>query len=72
MKAGFGFSDVENCTPFTCKTSMRIASISKLITVLMTVNLAQKGNVDLNENLVEFLKSNEIQLTMGDQEVDCI
>ena len=44
MKACFGFSDVENCTPFTCKTSMRIASISKLITALMTVNLAQKGN----------------------------
>ncbi|XP_063682677.1 serine beta-lactamase-like protein LACTB, mitochondrial [Bolinopsis microptera] len=51
---------------------MRIASISKLITALMTVNLAQKGNVDLNENLVEFLKSNEIQLAMGDQEVDCM
>ena len=70
MKAGFGFSDVENCTPFTCNTSMRIASISKLITALITVNLAQEGKVDLNENIVELLKSNEIDLTGG--EVDCM
>ena len=72
MKAGFGFSDIENCTPFTCKTSMRIASISKFITALMTLNLAQEGRLNLSENLVEFLKTKEISLSAEDDEIDCM
>ena len=70
MEAGFGFSDIENFTPFTCDTSMRIASISKFITALMTLKLAQEGKVDLDKNLVEFMKSNDIVLSAEDKEVD--
>ena len=60
MKAGFGFSDVENCTRFTSKTSMRIASISKVITALVTLRLAQEGKLDLDEPLGAFFSSHLI------------
>ena len=72
MKAGFGFSNIENSTPFSCKTSMRIASISKLITALMTLHLVQEEKVDLNKNLVDFFKSHEIALSVDDGEIDCM
>ena len=72
MKAGFGFSNIENSTPFSCKTSMRIASISKLITALMTLHLVQEEKVDLNKNLVDFFKSQEISLSVEDGEIDCM
>ncbi|KAL5250515.1 hypothetical protein ACHWQZ_G016300 [Mnemiopsis leidyi] len=70
MKTGFGFSNIENSTPFSCKTSMRIASISKLITALMTLHFVQEEKVDLDKNLVDFFKSYNIALSVDDGEIN--
>ena len=70
MKTGFGVSDVENLVPFTSKTSMRIASISKLITALITLRLTERGMLDLDEPLGGFLSSHEISLSHEGSKVE--
>ena len=46
---GFGFSDVENHTPCQGNTVMRIASISKPITMALVARLWQEGLLDIDK-----------------------
>lgn len=54
--AGFGFSDLENGTPCTPDTVMKIASISKPITMAMVAKAWEDGKIDLNAAVGEYVK----------------
>jgi serine beta-lactamase-like protein LACTB len=46
--AGYGFADVENAIRATPETSFRLASISKPITAVAALQLAEQGRLDLD------------------------
>ncbi|KAK3917440.1 Serine beta-lactamase-like protein LACTB, mitochondrial [Frankliniella fusca] len=46
---GFGYADVENGVPCTPKTVMRIASISKSLTMAALAKLWESGKIDLDQ-----------------------
>ena len=46
---GFGYSNVEQLTPCTKDTVMRIASISKPITAAIAAKLVEQGKLDLDQ-----------------------
>ncbi|ESO01155.1 hypothetical protein HELRODRAFT_175185 [Helobdella robusta] len=52
---GFGHSDVENNTLCTENTVMKIASISKCITSALMANEIDKGRLDLDANINQYL-----------------
>jgi CubicO group peptidase (beta-lactamase class C family) len=52
---GFGYADIENKVPATAETVYRIGSISKLFTVMATMQLAEKGKVDIDQTLKTYL-----------------
>lgn len=52
---GFGFADVENYVPCTSKTVMRIASISKPITMTLLAKLWEEGKVDLDAPVQKYV-----------------
>ena len=52
---GIGYADVENDVPCTSETSMRIASISKPLTTVALMQLWQKGQVDLDAPIQNYV-----------------
>ena len=66
VKMGAGFSDIENNTPFHSQTSMRIASISKLITSMITLRLYQQEKLDLDSSVAELLQSKNLNFLYQD------
>ncbi len=46
--AGYGFADLENFVPFTATTVWRLGSISKPITAVAAMRLAESGRLDLD------------------------
>lgn len=50
-----GLSDLENPTPATKQSLFRIASISKLITAVVTVKLAERGVLNLDEDISKYI-----------------
>ncbi|XP_026286493.1 serine beta-lactamase-like protein LACTB, mitochondrial [Frankliniella occidentalis] len=52
---GFGYSDVENGVPCTPKTVMRIASISKSLTMAALAKLWESGLVDLDQTVQHYV-----------------
>lgn len=48
---GFGRSDVENDVPATSETVYRLASISKPVTAVLVLQLAEEGALDLDQDL---------------------
>ena len=50
-RAGFGFADVENEVPATPQTVYRLASISKPITAVLALQLAERGELDLDADV---------------------
>lgn len=46
---GFGYSDVEQLTPCTKDTVMRIASISKTVTAVIAAKLVDEGKLNLDQ-----------------------
>ncbi|KAJ1521002.1 hypothetical protein ONE63_002715 [Megalurothrips usitatus] len=54
---GFGYADVENGVPCTPKTVMRIASISKPLTMAALAKLWESGKVDLDLPVQHFVPS---------------
>ena len=46
--AGFGMSDLEDCAPATSSTLFRLGSISKPITAVAILQLAERGKLDLD------------------------
>ena len=53
---GFGFSNVELGTKCKPETVMRIASISKPITMLLLAKLVEEGKLDMDKSINEYLK----------------
>ena len=47
--AGLGYADVENRTPCKADTLMRIASISKSLTMAAVAKAMEKGELDLDK-----------------------
>ncbi|XP_068213972.1 serine beta-lactamase-like protein LACTB, mitochondrial isoform X2 [Palaemon carinicauda] len=52
---GFGFADVENYVPCSPKTVMRIASISKPLTMTLLAKLWEEGKVDLDAPVQKYV-----------------
>lgn len=52
---GFGFADVENAIPMTPFSVVRIASISKPIAGLLAISLVEKGKLDLEKNVRDYI-----------------
>jgi serine beta-lactamase-like protein LACTB len=48
LEAGFGFADVENAVPATPETVYRLASVSKPMTAVAVMKLAEEGRLDLD------------------------
>ena len=49
LLAGLGYADVENRVPCKADTVMRIASISKSITMTAVAKAMEKGDLDLDK-----------------------
>lgn len=54
-RQGFGYADVENMTPCHAQTVMRIASISKSITMAIAAELIDAGKLDLDRHVSEYV-----------------
>ncbi|XP_015928621.1 serine beta-lactamase-like protein LACTB, mitochondrial [Parasteatoda tepidariorum] len=54
---GFGYADVENRVLCTADTVMRIASISKSITMAAVAKLIEQGKLDLDKPIQEYVPS---------------
>ena len=52
---GFGYADLKNKVPAIPETIYRIGSISKLFTVMATMQLAEQGRVDIDQPLRKYL-----------------
>jgi serine beta-lactamase-like protein LACTB, mitochondrial len=46
--AGYGFADLENRVPFTATTVWRLGSVSKPLTAVAAMQLAERGRLDLD------------------------
>ncbi|MBX6311497.1 MAG: serine hydrolase [Isosphaeraceae bacterium] len=55
--SGFGLADVENGTPATAETVFRFASITKPITAVAVLQLAEQGRLDLDAPIQQYVKS---------------
>ena len=52
---GFGFSDVEQGIPASAETLYRVGSISKLFTATAAMQLAERGQLDIDQPLQHYL-----------------
>ena len=51
---GYGLSDPETMSPVTAETNYRVASVSKLFTSLMVMQLVEQGVLDLDEPIITY------------------
>lgn len=56
-KHGYGFADVEKRVLATPETTMRIASISKSLTMAAVAKLIEAGKIDLDKPVIEYVPS---------------
>ncbi|XP_059087702.1 serine beta-lactamase-like protein LACTB, mitochondrial [Tigriopus californicus] len=56
-KHGYGFADVEKRVLATPETTMRIASISKSLTMTAVAKLVEEGKIDLDKPVIEYVPS---------------
>lgn len=62
FEKGYGYSDIDKKTPVNPKTTVfRAASISKLFTATAVMQLKEKGKINLNENVNNYLKGFQIK-----------
>lgn len=67
---GYGYIDVENRTPVDPETSLfRPGSISKLFTWISVMQLMEKGQLDLDADVNQYLKTFEVEDTWPGQPV---
>lgn len=62
---GFGFQDEEQRIPANAETVYRVGSVSKLFTDLAIMQLVEKGQVDLDEDITKILPDFQPQLAEG-------
>ena len=65
---GFGYADIKNRVPATSETVYRIGSISKLFTVMATMQLAEQGKVDIDKPLKKYLPQFSVKSRFPDSE----
>lgn len=53
----FGFADVENATPARADSSYRLASVTKPMTAVAVLQLAEKGKLDLDAEIQTYVTS---------------
>lgn len=49
-----GYKDIENKTPLDLKDSFRTASITKLFTTILVLQLEQENRIDLNDSITKY------------------
>jgi serine beta-lactamase-like protein LACTB len=54
---GFGIADIENAVPARAETIYRIASLSKAITAVAALQLAERGKLDLDAPIQRYVPS---------------
>jgi Beta-lactamase len=54
---GWGVRDVDSCKPVTPDTAFQAASISKAVTAVVALRLAERGKINLDENVNRLLRS---------------
>jgi CubicO group peptidase (beta-lactamase class C family) len=54
---GFGFADVENHVPATADSSYRLASVTKPMTAVAVLKLAEEGRIDLDAGVQKYVPS---------------
>jgi len=52
---GFGYADLENNLPATANSSYRLASNTKSMTAIAVIQLAEKGKIDLDADIRNYL-----------------
>jgi serine beta-lactamase-like protein LACTB len=55
--SGYGQSDIENAVPATAETVYRLASVSKPITAVAALQLAEQGKLDLDAPVQKYVPS---------------
>jgi CubicO group peptidase (beta-lactamase class C family) len=55
FQRGFGLADVENSVPAKATTVYRIASVTKAITAVAAMQLAEKGRIDLDAPIQKYV-----------------
>jgi serine beta-lactamase-like protein LACTB, mitochondrial len=55
--SGYGQSDIENAVPATAETVYRLASVSKPITAVAAMQLAEQGKLDLDAPVQKYVPS---------------
>lgn len=63
---GFGYADATEEVPATPETVYRIGSISKLFTVMATMQLAEQGKIDIDQPLKRYLPEFSIKTRFPD------
>ncbi len=63
---GFGYADLKNKKPATPETVYRIGSISKLFTVMATMQLAEQGKIDIDQPLKSYLPQFSVKTRFPD------
>ena len=63
---GFGYADAAEKVPATPETVYRIGSISKLFTVMATMQLAEQGKIDIDQPLKRYLPEFSIKTLFPD------
>lgn len=53
--SGFGYSDAENNVPATSRTAYRMGSIAKLMTATAAMQMAERGQMDIDQPLTRYL-----------------
>jgi len=54
-QAGYGLADIEGRSPITPQSAFRLASVSKQFTAMAIMILADRGALDFDDQLVEYL-----------------
>ncbi len=63
---GFGYTDLEGKVPATPQTIYRIASITKLFTATMLMQLRDQGRLQLDDPLGKYLPGFQLKSSFGD------
>ncbi|MGD1046852.1 MAG: serine hydrolase domain-containing protein [Bacteroidota bacterium] len=65
-KEGFGYADKDNKIPMTTQTNISIGSVGKPFTALAIMQLQEKGFIDINKPLIDYLP----QFTINTRVID--
>lgn len=64
--SGFGYGDAENRVPATPRTAYRMGSIAKLMTATAAMQMAERGQMDIDQPLTRYLPEFSIKSRFHD------